>query len=136
MTEKELKKLNRYQLLELLVIQTERADALQKKVDELEEELEKREISLSQLGSIAEAAMHVSGVFEASQKAADLYLESAKKQADDIVECAYRYATSIIDKAKENVGMSSRVQQEDDVIESTIENTIEIRKRNSDEKEI
>ena len=90
LTEKELKKMNRYQLLELLVMQTERADALQKKVDELEEQLEKREIHLSQLGSIAEAAMHLSGVFEAAQKAADLYLDSAKKQADDILESAHK----------------------------------------------
>lgn len=39
MTEKELKKLNRYQLLELLLAQTERADTLQKKVEELESKL-------------------------------------------------------------------------------------------------
>ena len=93
LTEKELKKLNRYQLLELLVMQTERADALQKKVDELEERLEKREIHLSQLGSIAEAAMHLSEVFEAAQKAADLYLDSAKKQADELLESARHSAT-------------------------------------------
>ena len=36
LTEKELKKLNRYQLLELLIIQTERADSLQAQVEELE----------------------------------------------------------------------------------------------------
>ena len=113
MTEKELKKLNRYQLLELLVVQTERADALQKKVEELEEQLENREIHLSTLGSIAEAAMHLSGVFEAAQKAADLYMASAKKEADDIVECAYRHATSLIDQAKEKVGCILNVQQED-----------------------
>ena len=34
MTEKELRKLNRYQLLELLVMQTERVEKLQKQLDE------------------------------------------------------------------------------------------------------
>lgn len=85
MTEKELKKLNRYQLLELLVIQTERADKLQKRVEKLERQLEEREIKISQLGSIAEAAVHVTGIFEAAQKAADLYMEAARKQADDLL---------------------------------------------------
>ena len=40
MTEKELKKLNRYQLLELLLAQTERADSLEQKVEQLQAQLE------------------------------------------------------------------------------------------------
>lgn len=112
MTEKELKKLNRYQLLELLVIQTERADKLQKKVEELEARLEERELNLSKLGSIAEAALHITGVFEASQQAADLYLESAKKQADDMLAAARCQAESMIAPAEGNVCGSSGVQQE------------------------
>ena len=39
MTEKELKKLNRYQLLEMLIIQTERANELEKKLEHLEKGL-------------------------------------------------------------------------------------------------
>ena len=112
MTEKELKKLSRYQLLELLVIQTERADKLQKKVEELEARLEERELNLSKLGSIAEAALHITGVFEASQQAADLYLESAKKQADDMLAAARCQAESMIAPAEGNVCGSSGVQQE------------------------
>ena len=112
MTEKELKKLNRYQLLELLVRQTERADQLQKKVEELEGRLEARELNLSKLGSIAEAAMHITGVFEASQQAADLYLEAAKKQADDILAAARCQAESMVAPVEGEVCGSSSVQQE------------------------
>lgn len=36
MTEKDLRKLNRYQLLEMLIMQTERADKLQSKLEEAE----------------------------------------------------------------------------------------------------
>ena len=90
MTEKELKKLNRYQLLELLVMQTERADSLQKKAEQLQAQLDDRELRFARLGSIAEASVYISGVLEAAQKAADLYLESAKKQADDLVTEARR----------------------------------------------
>ncbi len=88
MTEKELKKLNRYQLLELLVMQTERADSLEKQVEELQARLDDRELRFARLGSVAEAAVCVSEVFEAAQRAADLYLEAAKKQADELLEQA------------------------------------------------
>ena len=110
--DKELKKLNRYQLLEILIMQTERADKLQKKVDELEARLEKRELNLSKLGSIAEAAMQINEVFEASQKAADLYLESAKKQAVDILMDARRESSLILAKAKVEARYNLDIQQE------------------------
>ena len=96
MTKKELKKLNRYQLLELLVMQTERADKLQKQVDDLEKRLKDRDIKLSKLGSVAEASIQISGVFEAAQQAADLYLEAAKKRARALLVQAQRRADSII----------------------------------------
>lgn len=111
MTEKELRKLNRYQLLEILVKQTERADKLQQKVNKLEEQLEHQEISLSELGSIAEAAVKISGVLEASQRAADLYLSSAKKKADDILRCARYEAIAIISQAEEKARYISNAQQ-------------------------
>ena len=47
MTEKELKKLNRYQLLELLIIQTERANKLQATLDEAKRRLEDQETNIS-----------------------------------------------------------------------------------------
>jgi len=103
LTEKELKKLNRYQLLELLVMQTERADALQEKVEELEARLEERNLNLAKMGSIADAAMYITGVFEASQQAADLYLESAKKEAEKILVNARSKAAFIVMQAEANV---------------------------------
>lgn len=78
MTEKELKKLNRKQLLELLLKQTERADQLEQELDEAKKQLEDRRIAELEAGSIAEAALKLSGVFEAAQKAADLYLDNVK----------------------------------------------------------
>ena len=100
MTEKELRKLNRYQLLELLVMQTKRDNELQEKLDALEAQIRERDIRLSEIGSIAEASLQLSGVFEASQKAADLYLATVKKQAAEITEDARRQAASIIRKAE------------------------------------
>lgn len=88
MTEKELKKLNRYQILELLILQTQRADDLQNQLEEARKQLEEQHIRLSSLGSIAEASLQLSGVFEAAQRAADRYLEEAKAEADRILQQA------------------------------------------------
>ena len=85
MTEKELKKLNRYQLLELLILQTERADKLQARLETVEKQLQDQEIRMASLGSIAEASLQLSGVFQAAQTAADMYIEAAKKQAEEIL---------------------------------------------------
>lgn len=99
MTEKDVRKLNRYQLLELLIVQTERADKLQARLDALEAQMENQELELTSLGSLAEASLQLSGVFEAAQKAADLYLEEARKKADKIVEEAKKAADGIYIRA-------------------------------------
>lgn len=101
MTEKELKKLNRYQLLELLIIQTERADELQKKLDEAQALLDSRDVKLTVMGSIAEASLQLGGVFEAAQNAADTYLNAAKERAAAIEKEARKDAERILNEAKQ-----------------------------------
>ena len=100
MTEKDLKKLNRYQLLELLIIQTERADKLQIKLENAEKELSEQELKISSLGSMAEAALQVSGVFQAAQDAADMYIDAAKKRAQEIEDAAHKKAAEILVQAQ------------------------------------
>ncbi|MBQ2995730.1 MAG: hypothetical protein IJE22_00650 [Oscillibacter sp.] len=112
MTEKELRKLNRYQLLELLVVQTRRAEELQKKLEELENTIQERDIRLSKLGSIAEASLQVSGIFEASQKAVDLYWDSVRKQAIELLEDAQRQAEEIVKSAEVKAKYISVLQQD------------------------
>ena len=51
MTEKELRKLNRRQLLELLLVQTERADQLQKQLEEARQKLDERSVAIVESGS-------------------------------------------------------------------------------------
>ena len=111
MTEKELRKLNRYQLLELLREQTERADQLQMQLDQMKKERARQEISLSDMGSIAEASLRLSGVFEAAQKAADLYVEAAKKRAGEIESQALKNASAILQSA-ENTNYYKAVARE------------------------
>ena len=77
MTNKEIKKLSRAQLLEMLLLQTEKVEQLEKELDELKKQLDERKLMLEKTGSIAEAALKLNGVFKAAQEAADQYLENA-----------------------------------------------------------
>ena len=80
-TEKELKRMKRAELLELVNEQSREIDRLQEELDSVKQQLEERQIILSRAGSIADAALQLSGVFEAAQKAADDYLYSIRAAA-------------------------------------------------------
>lgn len=110
MTEKDLQKLNRYQLLELLIVQTERADKLQARLEEMQKQLKDQELQITSLGSIAEASLQLRGVFQAAQDAADMYLAAAKKQAQAIEEEAHIKAAQILLQAQEQ---ASRIKGEE-----------------------
>ena len=101
MTEKDLKKLNRYQLLELLILQTDRADKLQSKLDATEKQLMEQELKIASMGSIAEASLQLKGVFQAAQDAADMYIDAAKKRAAEIEEAAHAKAAEILSQSQE-----------------------------------
>ena len=76
MEDNELRKMSRTELLELLLVQSKEIDRLNAQLEQLQNQLSQREITLARTGSIAEAALHLNGVFEAAQAAADQYLES------------------------------------------------------------
>lgn len=80
MTDRELKKLNRRELLELLIEQERELERLQAVLQKAEERTQSREIKIDKAGSIAEAALMLNGVFEAAQAAADQYLDNIRRQ--------------------------------------------------------
>lgn len=76
MTDKELRKLNRVELLEMLLAQSKEIERLQGELKLANEKLDSREILIDNAGSIAEAALQVNDVFGVAQAAADQYLEN------------------------------------------------------------
>jgi TusA-related sulfurtransferase len=79
MTSKELRKLSRRELIEVLLAQTREMEQLKAELNSKNELLEKREINISESGSIAEAALRLSGIFEDAQRAADTYLAEIRR---------------------------------------------------------
>ena len=82
MTDKELHKLKRSELLEIMIEQGKEIERLQNCLSEAEEKLHDRRIVMEKAGSIAEAALQLNQIFETAQRAADQYLESVRQLHD------------------------------------------------------
>ena len=86
MKDKELRKLSRKDLLEMLLAQSREVEALKEQLKKSSEKLEDRRIMINNAGSIAEASLRLNGVFEAAQKAAEQYMENLQRQAEICAE--------------------------------------------------
>ena len=78
MTDKELHKMSRSELLEIMLQQQKEIERLQAELDSANKLIESRKMLMRRSGSIAEASIKISEVFEAAQNAADRYLMSVK----------------------------------------------------------
>lgn len=111
MTEKELKKLSRTDLLAMLLNRTRENERLQTEIAALEEKLSSRMITIDNAGSLAEACLQLNGVFDAAQNAAAQYIGNiqalserqesicAKMQAEAEEKCK-RMETDMIRKCQ------------------------------------
>lgn len=80
MTDKELRRLSRMELIQLLLEQTKELERVQQELKDVRSALESRELAIHRVGSIAEAALAVNQVMEAAQRAADQFLENTKAE--------------------------------------------------------
>ena len=105
MTEKELRKLNRTELLEMLIAQSKRLSRVEEELSAAQKELERRKIAITTSGSLAEAAL------KAADQAAAQYLDSLREQesnaehiiaeaeAHEIINAAEVQRQAILDNA-------------------------------------
>jgi hypothetical protein len=120
MTQKELKKLHRMELLELLIEQTKRADALEEEVAELKAQLAAREIDIEKAGTLAEAAIKINEVLAAADAAAKQYLYNVQRITGNLPE-----------EPKSDETESDRVEGE---TENTVEEAKPARRKRSSKK--
>ncbi len=107
MTDKELKKLSRKDLLEILVEQGKEIERLKEVIKKDEKMLQSKKIVLNEAGSIADASLKINKVFENAQKAADQYLANIREMKNRQAEICARMeketqkkCTAMISKAK------------------------------------
>ena len=78
MTEKDLKRLSRADLLEMLIDQSVELKKAQEKLKDAQEELDSRRIAIDEAGTLAEAALKLNGIFEAAQASCKQYTDNIR----------------------------------------------------------
>ena len=78
MTDRELRRLSRAELVDIIYELQNRNQQSEAEMEKLQKALDDKILKIASAGSIAEAALKLSGIFEAAQAAADQYLASLK----------------------------------------------------------
>ena len=111
MTDKELRRLSRAELLEILIRLTNENEELKRNLNNAEGKLNDRKIMIGESGSIAEAALKLSDVFSAAESTAKLYLENSERLCGEKIADADAYA----EKTREDADTySGRIRAEAD----------------------
>ena len=76
MTDRELRRLGRAELVDIIYELQSRNQQCEAEIEKLQKALDDKILKIASAGSIAEAALKLSGIFEAVQAAADQYLAS------------------------------------------------------------
>ena len=77
---KDLRKLKRKELLEIILEQTKRIENLEIELSKVKEEYENQKISISKIGSLAEASLELSGIFKAADEAVKIYINNIQNK--------------------------------------------------------
>ena len=89
MISKELKRLSRRELVDIIYQLKKNEQERQEEIESLKTELQDKRIRISTAGSIADAAMSVTSVFSTAQMTAELYLREISLMKEDTEkECA------------------------------------------------
>lgn len=118
MTDRDLRKLSRLDLLELLIEQRMELIDVKERLQAAEEKLQSREIIINEAGSIAEAALQLNDVFTSTELACKQYLDNvqiicerqkrtsnyrlqkAREQAEQILQDARRSCNEMEEAAR------------------------------------
>lgn len=101
MTDKELRRLSRMELIQLLLEQARELERVQQELEEAKKAVEDRQIRLHKAGSIAEASLQINQVMEAAQNAADQYRESVQREYECLARQQYDELQAQLKKLEE-----------------------------------
>ena len=120
MFNKELKKLSRRELVDLLYQMKKNEEQMQEEIAALQQAVEDKRLRISVAGSIAEAAMDITNLMSTAQMTADLYLREiscmkidAEEECRRMIEDARKKADKIVaDGEKRLADLEERYQVE------------------------
>ena len=88
MNQKELRRLSRSDLLEMMLSLSKENELLRKDLYQARQQLEDRRLTVESSGSLAEAVLKLNGVMQAAQEACDQYTLNIRAQADELLDQA------------------------------------------------
>ena len=110
MNKKDLKRLRRRDLLEMLLDITKENKLLRERNDALEAQLRDRTLTISNAGTLAEAALQLSGVFQVAQDACDQYIYNMQLRCQRMEEETKAECMQMLSECKHQLG---RYEKED-----------------------
>ena len=78
MTERQLRKASRPELLKMLQQSRQENDDLRQRLEQTQSQLQSRQLAVDQSGTLADAALKLSGIFEAAESACQYYTENIR----------------------------------------------------------
>ena len=111
MVSKELKKLSRRELVDIIYQMKKNEQQLQEEVASLQAALQDKRIRIEEAGSVAAAALSITDVLGAAQRTADLYLHEITCMKED-TEQACREARRKCQQLQEEIQMLEEKKRE------------------------
>ena len=108
MTDRELRKLSRAELLGLLLEESRENERLREQLNQANQALIGKNIALTKAGSIAEAALALNGVFDAAEQAAQQYLDNIQRRSGEQQTLCQRMEDEARQKAEEMLAETRR----------------------------
>lgn len=111
MTDNELKKLSRNDLLQMLLEQSREVQSLRAQLAEAQSALQDRTIAIDKAGSIAEASLQLNGVFQAAQAACQQYMDNISSLSQRQEEVCARMEAESRQRAEQMIADAQRQKE-------------------------
>ncbi|MBR3382769.1 MAG: hypothetical protein IKG85_07030 [Clostridia bacterium] len=114
---KPLKRMRRDELIEVIYRLMQSEEKLRTENEELKRRLREQEMNIENSGSIAEAALKLSGIFDSAQRAGEIFVKQYRAQAERMLERARREAGALGAAAREGAQATAEGTEHEDEAE-------------------
>ena len=138
MDNKEIKKIGKKELLEILLSQAKRIEELENELSRTKKKLESKKVLIDECGNIADSTVRLCGIFELAQETAEMYLSNIKEKCKKIEdstkkECMLRNEKMI---AETEEICKKREKEADDYLKKIKLEVKELKKKTDNKKKV
>lgn len=101
MDNKELKKIGKKELLEILLSQAKRIEELEEELNKTKKKLESKKITIENSGSLAEASLKLNNIFEVAEASAEQYLFNVKEKCKKLESDTKKEINKLLEDTEE-----------------------------------